>query len=478
MVGHGTRPRRTVRTGAAGTARPVAGRRSDRDRPPPARGPAAQAPGRQRPRPARGLSRQRSRGRRRSPDRARRRLVAGQLSPGRGADPRNSRRSAARLLPAAAQAGSRSLCGLSARLWPDMGVRRPYRQPFRRRCAAPLSDRLSDGPAPDDRRAVGRGHHPAHRAGREPAPPDRPDGHGPTGPQPRGSVGRPHPGPGRGASRPAVRRDRDPDARTVRRTACRTAAVAGPQRDARRGLVVGPVGGTGGLCRQRGAPCAGTAWRIERDAAQRHHRLSRPVRHRLEHAVRGCQPGRGASAPPSRPCPDGFRQPQPLPQRGRGTVARQRPTRDAAGRHGGDAGGRQPARHPGRRPRLAPDRRGPPVAGTRGGLSPAAPAVAAQAGHLCGPAGLSGADRGGHGGADRAGRMADRGGLALAGRDGDAAGRAGHRAGRSDGRPVGGGGTAAGAGPARGCPARDAHACRRAGDHDRRLRPAAPVRQP
>ena len=61
------------------------------------------------------------------------------------------------------------LAGYPARVRRGLGVRRPHRQPVRSGGADPVRARLPDRPAAQHRRAVGRGDHAAHRAGREPA---------------------------------------------------------------------------------------------------------------------------------------------------------------------------------------------------------------------------------------------------------------------------------------------------------------------
>ncbi len=64
----------------------------------------------------------------------------------------------------------RTLRRLSAGIRHRLGLRRTYGQPLRPRDAASIRPRLPDRAAPDDRRAVGRRHHAAHRARRESAP--------------------------------------------------------------------------------------------------------------------------------------------------------------------------------------------------------------------------------------------------------------------------------------------------------------------
>ena len=77
------------------------------------------------------LSRQRRGARKRPRRRARGGMAARQLSPGRRADPRNPRRPAAGLLPAASQARRRTVRRIPARFRHRLGLRRPHRQPFR-----------------------------------------------------------------------------------------------------------------------------------------------------------------------------------------------------------------------------------------------------------------------------------------------------------------------------------------------------------
>ena len=113
--------------------------------------------------------------RRRARDHAGGGMADRQLSSRRTANSRNPLRSAARLLPAAAEAGRRTVRRISARVRSGLGFRRPHRQPLRPRDAVPLRARLPGGPAADDRRTLGGRDHAADRAGREPQAPGRAD---------------------------------------------------------------------------------------------------------------------------------------------------------------------------------------------------------------------------------------------------------------------------------------------------------------
>ena len=167
-------------------------------------GPSAGRPARrQRSGAARCLSHHRQGDRRGPRDHAGGGMADRQLSSRREADPRDPLRSAARLLPAAAQAGRRAVRRISARVRRGLGLRRPHRQPLRSRDAVPLRARLPGGPAADDRRALGGRDHAADRAGRESA-----------GASPSGSC----------AVAPHGRR------RTVSPTACWASAGAPPNR--------------------------------------------------------------------------------------------------------------------------------------------------------------------------------------------------------------------------------------------------------
>ncbi len=96
--------------------------------------------------------------------------MAGRQLPRRGgADSRDPRRSPARVLSPAAQAGGGPARGLSARLRTRLGLRRAHRQPVRSADAVPVRARLPARAAADDRRALGGRDHAAHRPGREPA---------------------------------------------------------------------------------------------------------------------------------------------------------------------------------------------------------------------------------------------------------------------------------------------------------------------
>ena len=79
------------------------------------------------------------------------------------------------LLSQAAEARRRPFGGLSAGLRRCLGLRCPYRQPFRCGYAVPVRAGLSAGATADDRRAVGGRDHAADRARREPAAPGRAD---------------------------------------------------------------------------------------------------------------------------------------------------------------------------------------------------------------------------------------------------------------------------------------------------------------
>ena len=73
------------------------------------------------------------------------------------------------LLSPVAQARRGSVRRLPARVRHRVGIRRAHRQPFRSGIPAAFRARLPDCRATHHRRVVGGGHHPAHRAGREPA---------------------------------------------------------------------------------------------------------------------------------------------------------------------------------------------------------------------------------------------------------------------------------------------------------------------
>ncbi len=119
-----------------------------------------------------------------------RRVAGRQLPHRRGSDPRDPRRSPARLLPPASQALGRTARGASPRARAGLGLRRAHRQPLRPGDAVPVRARLPARAAAHDRRALGGGDHAADRARREPAARRRADRQ-----QPGGACARPMPWP-------------------------------------------------------------------------------------------------------------------------------------------------------------------------------------------------------------------------------------------------------------------------------------------
>ena len=109
------------------------------------------------------------------------------------------------VLPEAPRPRSGAATGHSSRLRPGPDVRGPHRQPLRAGDIAPLSAGLPAGPAPADRRAVGRAHRAAHPPGGESATPVRADRRRPRRPPPGGPARRhapgARPGPGRSPRR-------------------------------------------------------------------------------------------------------------------------------------------------------------------------------------------------------------------------------------------------------------------------------------
>ena len=221
-----------------------------------------------------------------------------QLSSRREADPRDPLRSAARLLPAAAQARRRTVRRISARVRRGLGLRRPHRQPLRSRDAVPLRARLSGGPAADDRRALGGRDHAADRPRREPQ-----------------AAG----GADRATAAPHGRR------RTTSPTGCWASAGAPPNRcrpclprlsDARRCRMPSRCNSSIGCATRIRSIAPALTWLDERLAAQgttadavvrdehqrqgagerhgaqHHHQHAPDLRRRLDGAVRAHQPGR------------------------------------------------------------------------------------------------------------------------------------------------------------------------------------------
>ena len=272
-------------------------------------------------------------------------MAARQLPSRRTAGPRGPHRPAARLLPPAPQAEQRSAGGLPPRVRRGLGVRRPHRQPVRSGGADPFRARLPDRPAAQHRRAVGRGDHAAHRAGREPAALGRAHHEPPLGARGGGQRGRSPDGRERPRRRPDGAHAL-PAASLLRgllRSARPAPARPGSGDDACRGLAAGAAEARGHDGRRDGAPRASAPGRDQRHGAQHHHQHAPDLRCRLGEAVRGGESGRRCAACRQRLRRHGFRHPQPLPHRDRAD----RPRHRACG--SGDRAA-APSRPPRRRP--------------------------------------------------------------------------------------------------------------------------------
>ncbi len=294
-------------------------------------------------------------------------MAARQFPPDRRAGAHRQAPPAQGLQPRAAAPAGGTVGRAAARLRPRARSDRARRWPARRGKPAALRRRVSERRAARPGRALGRPHHAAPGADREPAARGRAHRRQHRRAQPRRHLGRAHdrdrrarceePDPrhrGHGALEPA-------DDQLLRRRA--RAPPAGPGRRARAAAHLDRAAPCGARPDHRAAgaradPGAGRRPGVD---GQQHRQPAPARRNRLARVRRGAERGRAGAARGCGLRRDGFRHPRPLSPRGR-EHGQGKPALGRRGGARGDAhgnGGRRACRR-------LPDRRGPPGAGARG----------------------------------------------------------------------------------------------------------------